>query len=178
MIVVTLGFFVIITERSKSELFSRGVYYFYNIAFCKGNLKQLRFFWLVPKILREEYQFNRDVAVGIIMQERDVFTSPSCSFTAGSWSQAHHHHHQDMLSSMDNGKHSQHLFLELLVCLTVHWIRGKPVLQVSRTFHGSIGYTRLRPFIWVNEEQISTCCLTRGLGECLCFCEKSQADRT
>lgn len=39
MIVITLGFFVIITERPKSELFSRGVCYFYNVAYCKGNLK-------------------------------------------------------------------------------------------------------------------------------------------
>lgn len=32
MSVVTLGFFVLITERPRSELFSKGVYYIYNIA--------------------------------------------------------------------------------------------------------------------------------------------------
>lgn len=82
MIVVTLGFFVI-TERPKSELFSRDVYYFYNIVYCKGNLNKLRFFLLMPNVLREECQFNTDVSVGFIMQARDVFTSPFCSFTAG-----------------------------------------------------------------------------------------------
>lgn len=51
-------------------------------------------------------------------------------------------------------------------------IRGTPVLLVSRTFHGSMGYRGLRPLIWANEEQISTYCLTRGLGECLFLWEK------
>lgn len=74
--------------------------------------------------------------------------------------------------SMGNMEHSQPLLLELLVCLTVHWSEGSQSCWLSRTFHGRMGYIGLRPFIWVNKEQISTYCHTRGLGECLFLWEK------
>lgn len=48
---------------------------------------------------------------------------------------------------------------------------------VSRICDGSTGYAGSRPFIWRNEEQISIYGFTSGLGECLSFCEKGQADR-